>query len=298
MGYFFTMIAVMARHVGQEKSVFTWGWLCDINYFLTHLSNSMARATDFGTLFIWRFHSVQVYWDHLCQDNSSGGLGSSPCVMVPIHCEKSHVSSFASGSQWHNCGCWLYKQQIQGHLPLGGPIKFCAPHKNFILHVPGSWVASQQVWHDGERSIHKEKLNRFDDVPDHLCFCGQTSKKILVEMRSVSAVHLEMFLSGSSLSGFSPHFVQSLSCPRSCYSSAFCAGGSSRFVLLHCSERLKNLEEMLNRFFFSLFFLFLQQICLEDENSWYWYDLLHILGSLGSNYHQIMMLLGPYCANI
>lgn len=142
----------------------------------------------------------------------------------------------------------------RGHLPLGGPIKSCAPHKNFILHVPGSWVASQQGWHDGERSIHKEKLNRFDDVPDHLCVCGQTSKKILVEMRSVSAVHLEMFLSGSSLSGFSPHFVLSLSCPRSCYSSALHAGGLSRFVLLHCSERLKNLEEMLNRFFFFFFF--------------------------------------------
>lgn len=75
-------------------------------------------------------------------------------------------------------------------------------------------------------------------------------------MRSVSAVHLEMFLSGSSLSGFCPHFVLSLSCPRSCCSSALGAGGSSRFVLLHCSETLKNLEEMLNRFFFSFFFSF------------------------------------------
>lgn len=42
---------------------------------------------------------------------------------------------------------------------------------------------------------------------------------MLVEMRSVSALHLEMFLSGSSLSGFFPHFVLSLSCPCSCYSS-------------------------------------------------------------------------------
>lgn len=24
---------------------------------------------------------MQVYWDHLCQDNSSGGLGSSPCFL-------------------------------------------------------------------------------------------------------------------------------------------------------------------------------------------------------------------------
>lgn len=52
MVYFFTMIAVMARHEGQEKPVFTCRWLCDTNYFLTHLRNTMARATDFGTLFI------------------------------------------------------------------------------------------------------------------------------------------------------------------------------------------------------------------------------------------------------
>lgn len=52
------------------------------------------------------------------------------------------------------------------------------------------WLPSK----DGmvERSIHKEKLNRFNDVPDHLCVCCQTSKKILVEMRSVTALHLEM----------------------------------------------------------------------------------------------------------
>lgn len=120
-----------------------------------------------------------------------------------------------------------------------------------------------------KRSIHKEKLNRFNDVPNHLCVCCQTSKKILVEMRSVSTVHLEMCLSGLSLSGFSPHFVLSLGCPHLCYSSPLGAGGSSRFVLLHCSETLKNLEEMSNRFFFFFFFLFPQKICLEDENSWY-----------------------------
>lgn len=60
---------------------------------------------------------MQVYWDHLCQDNSSDGRGSSPCVIFPVHCKKSHVSPFASGSQWHNCGCWLYKQEIEAICP-------------------------------------------------------------------------------------------------------------------------------------------------------------------------------------
>lgn len=92
----------------------------------------------------------------------------------------------------------------RGHVPHGGPIKFCAPHKNFTPHISGSWVASQQGWHGGERSIHKEKLNRFNDVPDHLCVCCQTSKKILVEMRSVSALHLEMHFLARVCLGFLP----------------------------------------------------------------------------------------------
>lgn len=74
---------------------------------------------------------------------------------------------------------WMLAVQAaeRGHVPLGGTIESCAPHKNFILHVPGSWVDFQQGWHGGERSIHKEKLNSFGDVPDHLCVCCQTSKK-------------------------------------------------------------------------------------------------------------------------
>lgn len=57
------------------------------------------------------------------------------------------------------------------------------------------------------------------EFPSICMLVVRLQKKILVEMSSISAVHLEMFLSGSSLSGFSPSFVLSLRSPHSCYSS-------------------------------------------------------------------------------
>lgn len=44
--FFFKMIAIMTRLEGQEKPIFTQGWLCNTNYFLTPPSHPMARATD------------------------------------------------------------------------------------------------------------------------------------------------------------------------------------------------------------------------------------------------------------
>lgn len=55
--------------------------------------------------------------------------------------------------------------------------------------------------------------------------------------------HLEMFLSGSSLSGFSPRFVLSLSSPHSCCSSAWRAW-CRRIEQVCAASLLRETEEL------------------------------------------------------
>lgn len=77
-------------------------------------------------------------------------------------------------------------------------------------------------------------------------------------MRSISTVHLEMFLSGSSLSGFSPRFVLSLSSPRSCYSSARHAW-CRRIEQVCAASLLREIEELgqdVEQIFLFLYFFF------------------------------------------
>lgn len=137
-------------------------------------------------------------------------------------CRKSHISPFASGLPTAQPCSSAVRAARGASWPRVDLLKPCC-HRCLYPGAPGSWAVSQRARH-GEGSVYKEELNRFSGVPSHLYACGQASKKKkrekrAVQTRSISPVHLEMFLSGLTLSGFSPCLVLSLSSPCSCYSS-------------------------------------------------------------------------------
>lgn len=172
---------------------------------------------------------MRVGWDHSYQD-----LAPDPHGMFPAHFRE--IPRFSLCFWPLYCMTVVLSHVSSAWYPaaLGGPPKpmLCTQHvlDPWCSRLLGCFPASM-TWR-GEVFTQK---NRFSGVPNHLYTCGQTSKKIVVQTRSISTVHLEMFLSGLSLSGFSPCLVLS---EQSLFvllqHEARSAEGLSGFVLLRC----------------------------------------------------------------